>query len=206
MEGGHTRVSYPHVLYRVWPGELPAELCGLLVELGGRLTAVQATVVDDRAPDGKRLDENVRRTEVGFWDEAHWINGLLEHYVLLANRETWNLDLSLMPGVQYAIYTPASFFHWHIDELPQPYGPLAPARWVGLNRKLSVIVNLTDPQAYEGGDVQLRDRLGNSMAVDRVRERGTVLVFPSNVAHTVTPVSSGTRNSLVGWFLGPSLR
>ena len=113
------------------------------------------------APDGQRLDEDVRRTDVGFWDETHWINGLLAHYASLANRETWNLDISLMAGVQYAIYTEQSFFQWHTDELAQPYGPLAPARWIGLNRKLSVIVNLTDPQAYEGGDVQLRDRLGN---------------------------------------------
>lgn len=195
-----------HVLYRAWPRELPAELCGLVVDLGNRLTAVKATITDDRATDGKRLDEEIRRTEVGFWDETHWINGLLAHYAALANREAWNLDFSFMPGVQYATYTEASFFQWHIDELPQPYGNLSPTRWIGLNRKLSVIVNLSDPQAYEGGDVQLRDRLGNPLAIDGVRERGTVLVFPANVAHTVTPVTSGVRNSLVGWCLGPLLR
>jgi PKHD-type hydroxylase len=196
----------PHVLYRVWPRELPAELCRLIVGLGNRLTAVKATLVDERAPDGQRLDEGVRRTDVGFWDETHWINGLLAHYAALANRETWGLDIALTPGVQYAIYTETSFFDWHIDELAQPYGPLAPTRWVGLNRKLSVIVNLTDPQAYEGGDVQLRDRLGNPLTIDGAREQGTVLVFLANVAHSVTPVTAGVRNSLVGWCLGPSLR
>jgi predicted 2-oxoglutarate/Fe(II)-dependent dioxygenase YbiX len=91
------------------------------------------------------------------------------------------------------------------DELAQPYGSLAPARWIGLNRKLSVIVN-TDPAAYEGGDVQLHDRLGNPIAIDGIRERGTVLVFPSNLAHSVTPVTAGVRNSLTGWCLGPPLR
>jgi PKHD-type hydroxylase len=178
----------------------------LIVDLGGRLTAVRATIVDHRVPDGRRLDEDIRRTDVGFWNEIHWINGLLAHYASLANRETWNLDISFMPGVQYATYTETSFFQWHIDELAQPYGPLAPTRWIGLNRKLSVIVNLTDPETYEGGDVQLRDRLGNPLAIDGIRERGTVLVFLANVAHTVTPVISGVRNSLVGWCLGPSLR
>ena len=195
-----------HVLCRVWPGELPADLCGLIVDLGDSLTAVKATVTDERVTGGKRLAEDVRRTDVGFWNETHWINGLLAHYALLANRETWNFDLALMPGVQYATYTEQSFFSWHIDELPNPYGPLAPARWIGLNRKLSVIVNLSGSEAYEGGDVQLRDRIGNPMAIDRIRERGTVLVFPSNVAHTVTPVTSGVRNSLVGWYLGWPLR
>jgi PKHD-type hydroxylase len=178
----------------------------LVVDLGDRLTAVKATIVDYSVPGGKRVDEDIRRTDVGFWNGTHWVNGLLAHYVSLANRETWNLDISLMSGVQYAIYTEASFFQWHIDELAQPYGPLAPTRWIGLNRKLSVIVNLSDPQAYEGGDVQLRDRLGNPLAIDGIREQGTVLVFPANVAHTVTQVTSGVRNSLVGWYLGPSLR
>ncbi len=195
-----------HVLYRVWPRELPAELCGLIDALGSQLTAVRASVVDYSAAAGGRVDEDIRRTDVGFWDEAHWINGLLAHYAALANRESWNFDLTLMPGVQYGIYTEQSFFKWHIDELPQPYGPLAATRWIGLNRKLSVIVNLSDAQAYEGGDVQVRDRLGNPIEIDGMRERGTVLVFPANVAHTVTPVTAGVRNSLVGWYLGPALR
>jgi PKHD-type hydroxylase len=108
--------------------------------------------------------------------------------------------------VQYGIYTERSFFDWHIDELPQPYGPLAATRWIGLNRKISVVVNLTDPREYEGGDVQLRDRVGKPVEIDGTRERGTVLVFPSNVAHTVTPVTAGVRNSLVGWYLGPPVR
>src|SRR5215468_2280386 len=176
-----------HVPYRVWPSELPAELCGLIVDLGSRLTAVKASLTDYRAPGGGRVDEDIRRTDVGFWDETHWINGLLAHYAALANRTTWNLDITFMPGVQYGIYTEMSFFQWHIDELPQPYGPLAATRWIGLNRKLSVIVNLTDPQAYEGGDVQLRNRVGDPIEIDGMRERGTVLVFPSNVAHTITP-------------------
>jgi PKHD-type hydroxylase len=189
----------------VWPSELPAELCALIVDLGGRLTAVKAKVTDYSAPGGK-LAEDVRRTDVGFWDETHWINGLLAHYATLANRTTWNLDLTFMPGVQYGIYTETSFFDWHIDELPQAYGPLAATRWIGLNRKLSVIVNLTDPDAYEGGDVQLRDRVGKPVEIEGARERGTVLVFPANVAHMVTPVTSGVRNSLVGWYLGPPVR
>ena len=40
------------------------------------------------------------------------------------------------------------------------------------------------------------------MSIEGSREQGTVLVFPSNIAHTVTPVTSGVRNSLAGWVLG----
>jgi PKHD-type hydroxylase len=172
--------------------------------LGDALTKVKATVDD---PEKRaRLDEEVRKTTVGFWDDAHWINGLLMHYATLANRELWNFDLTLVSGVQYATYTESSFFTWHTDELATPYGPLSPAHWVHLNRKLSVTAHLSEPDAYGGGDLQLKDRLGNVMSSEEFREQGTVLVFPSNVGHTVTPVTSGVRNSLAGWVLGPSFR
>ncbi len=198
-----------NVLYRVWPKALPPELCRLIKALGDELTAIKATV-GDNSQDGKtarhRLDEGVRRTSVGFWDETHWLNGLLMHYATLGNREIWNFELSLIAGVQYAIYDENSFYTWHTDELETPYGPLSPAHWVRLNRKLSVAVQLTEPDAYIGGDLQLKDRLGNPMVIEGVREQGTVVVFPANVAHTVTPVTSGMRNSLVGWVLGPSFR
>jgi PKHD-type hydroxylase len=198
-----------NVLYRVWPKALPPELCRLIRALGDDLTTIKATVGDD-AQDAqtirRRLDEGVRRTAVGFWDETHWLNGLLMHYAMLGNREQWDFELSLMAGVQYAIYDQNSFYTWHTDELEMPYGPLSPAHWVRLNRKLSVAVQLTDPDAYTGGDLQLKDRLGNPMAIEGVRELGTVVVFPANIAHTVTPVTSGVRNSLVGWVLGQPFR
>jgi PKHD-type hydroxylase len=196
-----------NVLYRVWPKALPPELCRLLKALGDDLTAIKATVDDGtHVPERGRLLEELRRTMVGFWDESHWINGLLMHYAMQANREFWNFELSLISGVQYATYNESSFFTWHTDELDTPYGPLSPAHWVRLNRKLSVTVHLSEPDAYSGGDLQLKDRVGNPIAIEGVREQGTVLVFPSNVAHTVTPVTSGVRNSLAGWVLGPSFR
>ena len=180
----------------------------MIKTLGDGLTAIKATLddPDTHSTERARLNEEIRRTTVGFWDETHWINGLLMHYATVANRESWRFDLSLMGGVQYATYNENSFFTWHTDELATPLGPLSPSHWVGLNRKLSVTVNLSEPHAYLGGDLQLRDRLGNLMAIEGVREQGTVLVFPSNVAHTVTPVTSGVRNSLAGWVLGPSFR
>ena len=198
-----------NVLYRVWPKALPAELCRLIRVLGDELTTIKATVGDfahDAQTVKHRLDEGVRKTTVGFWDESHWLNGLLMHYAMLGNREQWNFELSLLAGVQYATYDRNSFYTWHTDELEMPYGPLSPAHWVRLNRKLSVAVQLTDSDAYTGGDLQLKDRLGNPMAIEGVRELGTVVVFPSNIAHTVTPVTSGVRNSLVGWVLGPPFR
>ena len=35
-----------------------------------------------------------------------------------------------------------------------------------------------------------------------IRPRGSIIVFPSHLYHQVTPVTTGTRYSLVAWNLG----
>ena len=73
-------------------------------------------------------------------------------------------------------------------------------------RKLSVTVNLTNPKNYKGGN--LKFDLGPHMGSKRyhtcteIRPRGSIIVFPSFIHHLVTPVTEGTRYSLVVWNLG----
>jgi PKHD-type hydroxylase len=38
------------------------------------------------------------------------------------------------------------------------------------------------------------------------RARGTLVAFPSYLLHRVTPITSGTRKSLVAWVSGPVFR
>jgi PKHD-type hydroxylase len=76
----------------------------------------------------------------------------------------------------------------------------------GLERKLSVTVNLSDPGDYEGGDLQFLNGTGQLLTQSELRERGSVVVFPSTLGHRVTPITSGVRYALVGWMVGPPLR
>jgi len=76
-------------------------------------------------------------------------------------------------------------------------------------RKLSVTVNLTTPGNYEGGN--LKFDLGPHApkryhVCKEIRPRGTIIVFPSHLYHQVTPVTKGTRYSLVMWNLGHPFR
>jgi hypothetical protein len=82
--------------------------------------------------------------------------------------------------------------------------------WDGKVRKLSMTVNLTDPDEYSGGEFQIdrgphysEDRYYN---VEEIKPRGSIIVFPSFVYHQVTPVTKGERKSLVMWTLGPKWR
>ena len=71
------------------------------------------------------------------------------------------------------------------------------------HRKLSVVLQLTDPKKYEGGRLTLN--VQNEEPKDYFNQ-GTVIWFPSFIEHWVTPVTKGVRNSVVCWFEGPDWR
>jgi PKHD-type hydroxylase len=82
-------------------------------------------------------------------------------------------------------------YNWHQD-----FG-------TGVSRKLSNVVQLSDPSEYEGGNLQIMTNSG----VQRIRKkRGLAVAFPSFTFHTVTPVTAGTRQSLVAWVSGAPFR
>ena len=68
-------------------------------------------------------------------------------------------------------------------------------------RKLSFSIQLSDPDDYEGGNVQFLDEAGNSYFAPR--KRGTIVLFDSRTMHRVLKVTKGTRKSIVGWTVGP---
>jgi hypothetical protein len=79
--------------------------------------------------------------------------------------------------------------------------------WVGKVRKLSMTVNLTNPDEYKGGEFQI-DRgphFQNSRyyTVSEIAQQGSIIIFPSFVPHQVTPIVKGVRESLVMWSIGP---
>ena len=87
--------------------------------------------------------------------------------------------------LQFATYRTDDFYGLHKDADEEN------------NRVLSVTVQLSKTSEYEGGDLVF-DYDRHSMP----RVQGTVIIFPSNLYHEVTPVTKGTRYSLVQWFKG----
>ena len=192
-------------MYRAWPGALEDAVCDAIIAAGDRVTQVPAAV-GSSGDGGGHVELRTRRTTVGFLAADHWVNGVVMHYARLANNATWRLDIIDSYGVQYGTYRRGDFFDWHKDEYDMPHGDLAPPHLIGLNRKLSLVINLTDPKRYRGGDLLLKDVMGNVVAVPGLHTRGSVIVFPSSVLHIASPVTRGVRQSLVAWILGPSLR
>lgn len=73
------------------------------------------------------------------------------------------------------------------------------------HRKLSIILQLTDPSEYEGGNLIL-ENVEQAPPADMIRKQGSLIAFPSFIYHKLEPVTSGTRHSLVAWFEGPKFQ
>jgi PKHD-type hydroxylase len=69
-------------------------------------------------------------------------------------------------------------------------------------RKLSVTVQLSSPGDYDGGGLEFCPQ----GELHRSRYQGAATVFPSMLAHRVTPVTRGPRHAIVAWIHGPSFR
>ena len=68
-------------------------------------------------------------------------------------------------------------------------------------RKLSFVLQLSNPENYEGGELQIEDALGNIVSV--TKNKGAIIFFDSRTRHRVSKVTKGSRQSLVGWVVGP---
>jgi PKHD-type hydroxylase len=127
-------------------------------------------------------------------NETQWLYSKIADYAKIANKEMWNFDIwGYQDSLQYTkYYGNGGHYDWHAD-----LGP-------GLsNRKLSVVLQLSDPGEYEGGELQMN--VGGSI-LSVPKELGLICFFPSFLLHRVTPLTSGVRTSLVTWLCGANLR
>ncbi len=142
----------------------------------------------------------IRRADLSWLDDlpqASWVMDRMTRVVAEANRESFNFELTdFAESPQVARYTAERIGHfdWHSDI---GAGPLA------ARRKLTIVVQLSDPQDYQGGSLELRP---DSTIRQSPTAQGTAILFPSFTLHRVTPVSQGTRWSLTLWSHGPAFR
>lgn len=165
---------------------------------------------------GDSIDTQIRNSKNAWIPSSYWVGGFLWYYAERANRENFLYDLRNIDqeSLQYTIYQEGHFYDWHTDSsLPTHYKPQTTGNDQGsliqdfLNlqteyvRKLSFVIQLSNPDDYEGGNLEIKDDLGNVYTAPK--DQGTVIFFDSRSLHRVTKIEKGTRKSIVGWVVGP---
>jgi PKHD-type hydroxylase len=173
----------------------PAEL-DRIEELGDGLTQGKAAVAGEGWNEGAVERLRVTRAAwIGRSPETKWLYDRIHAIFRAVNDQVYQFELlGFSEDFQYTVYHGAEGGHydWHIDNGLKK-----------VQRKLSMSLQLTDPARYEGCDLQFH---AGQQVETAPRERGTAIVFPSYTLHRVTPITSGTRKSLVVWAAGPKFK
>ena len=172
-------------------GAFTPDECRQIIEIGN------ARIIDNSRVRGNSMVPDIRDSKNSWLmpcDDSNWIFRRVTDVIVDLNSKYFKFDLyGFIEGFQFTRYdAPGGKYDQHIDR--------------GLNtwtRKLSFTLQLSDPKDYVGGDLELY--YGKDPTVP-TKEQGFVTVFPSYVLHRVTPVTKGTRYSLVAWITGPSFK
>lgn len=126
--------------------------------------------------------------------ETRWLYEKLFALVQNANDIMWDFNiLGMGELIQYGEYAAEENGHydWHLD--------LGSRRTM---RKISVTIQLSEADEYEGGELQF---MVGKEPITVPKGKGVTIVFPSYFLHRVTPVTKGKRKSLVVWVYGNPL-
>jgi PKHD-type hydroxylase len=170
-----------------WDMLFTEDECQSIILLGEKNNLINGTIRENEHVS------DIRKSKISWVspsDETRWIYQRLTDAIVSLNNQFFGFDLSgFNEGLQFTKYeAPDSKYDLHVDVVSK-----------GIIRKLSIVLQLQKPELYDGGELQL---VYSSEPTILGKNQGTLLVFPSYVLHRVTPVSKGTRYSLVGWVSG----
>jgi PKHD-type hydroxylase len=149
-----------------------------------------------------RNDPSIRKTDITFvtpdCKEDNQVNEIAWHFLEFANKKLFNYKIKSFQPVQFARYRDGGHYGWHQDSTG--------IRPNGETRKLSLTFSLSDPKTYEGGHLEfyMGEKTMTEQEKRDIRDQGSVIVFDSRDYHRVTPVTRGTRYSIVCWSVGPN--
>ena len=178
---------------------VPSHVCDQIVKYGTGQPSAQGAIAN---ADKTNVNKTVRDSDIG-WLEAPWILDWIKEPALQANRDIFKFNLNRLEQIQFTKYTTGQHYDWHIDMADEELGDQS--------RKLSMVIPLTDPSEYTGGELEFQslrsppegDRKLPLITKSNFKDKGTIMFFPSHIWHRVKPITKGIRYSLVGWWVGP---
>jgi len=180
-------------LFAFWKNAFSKEECQSIINIAKDKGLIRGkTFNDDKTKD-------VRDSKISWLypvDGIDWVFRRVTDITLNLNERFFKFDLfGINEGFQFTNYeAPSGKYGKHVDR--------------GVNmavRKLSISIQLTNPEDYDGGELKLYN--GNDEEASVMdKTQGTLIIFPSYVLHEVMPVTKGERNSLVTWVTGKQFK
>ena len=174
------------------------ETCEKILELGLKIEPQDAKLGVSGMSENSNSD--FRRSKIRFIQsndpDFKFLFDELWRMCILANKDWFNFHITNVSYVQLAEYD---------AEYEGEYKKHHDVFWINndqFHRKLTCVVQLTDPNEYEGGDFEMFD-LTEYPNAQEVRAQGSTIFLPSFVPHQAHPVTKGRRYSLAVWFEGP---
>lgn len=166
----------------------PAECARLITDFTPLLQPALVESLDLARSTGIRRSSAVF---VSSSESTQWVFKRLGKVAREVNDTIYGFDVAqFREGFQFTRYEVGEYYGPHFDIGP---GRLA-------ERKLSMTVQLSAPDAYTGGELVIYPEFVAA------KDQGSMTVFPSFMCHDVRPVQSGVRFSLVSWMAGPPFR
>ena len=157
-----------------------------IVKKSAQYTSKDGTIIGNQ----KEVETTIRKSKIKWLpnnSEWTWVYDKLAAMAVEANNTLWKFDLhTIIDDIQFTEYEAGGgHYDWHVDIGPSTIS----------HRKISIVVQLADPDDYEGGDFVLWDDCKVELG------EGDILIFPSLFLfpHRVDEVTKNIRYSGVCW-------
>lgn len=173
--------------------------CEWIISEGLKLPGQKANL----GVNGEGNNEGYRKSNVHFIQRQHkqfeWLFDAMWKIALECNDQWFGFHLSKLDFIQLAEYD---------SEYEGEYKKHHDVFWINnsnYHRKLTAVIQLSDTNDYDGGDLRLYNQ-NETIDAETIRKQGTVVFFPSFIEHQAEKVTRGKRYSLAVWVDGPKWR
>lgn len=179
-----------------WDGFLTTQEINYLLNVDNWANTRQAQIGSEFT-----INRNIRSAKISWLeltDQNKEIWDKISRVIAEVNSRYFHFDLTgLYESIQLGIYSAEDKGHydWHIDTFTANKG---------VPRKLTMVLLLSDPSDFEGGQLLLKPDIDEPSKLEMVQ--GRAWFFPSYMLHKVTPVTRGVRKTLVLWVGGPPFK